>query len=129
MTLAIFAAAAVATATPSVSNQCRGHYSYIPRDREKEVPFSVEVQPTSLKVQYLDFSSIFAERQNKPDGIIQIYDRETGGVNHWLVCNGSTAVFVSDRTEYDPLPTVVRLVRTSGDIFQVAKEHNWPVDD
>lgn len=113
----------------AASHSCSGFYSYLPADHEREVPFSVEVQPTAISVLYTDYSRIFAERQNKPDGTIQFYDQGVGGVNHWLMCSGNEAFMVSDRDDYNALPRVWRLVRTNGDIWKVAKEKGWSVGE
>ena len=117
-------AAAVSTASP-----CNGFYSYIPTDRETEVAFSVEVQQTALVVAYTDYSRIFAERQNKPDGIIQIYDRGPGGINYWLACSGDEAFFVADVDEYHSTARIWRLVRTQGDIWAEAERLGWDIGE
>lgn len=117
-------AAAVSTASP-----CNGFYSYIPTDRENEVAFSVEVQQTALVVAYTDYGRIFAERQNKPDGIIQIYDRGPGGINYWLACSGDEAFFVADGDEYHPTARIWRLVRTQGDIWAEAERLGWDIGE
>ena len=117
-------AAAVSTASP-----CNGFYSYIPTDSETEVAFSVEVQQTALVVAYTDYSRIFAERQNKPDGIIQIYDRGPGGINYWLACSGDEAFFVADVDEYHPTARIWRLVRTQGDIWAEAERLGWDIGE
>ena len=117
-------AAAVSTASP-----CNGFYSYIPTDHENEVAFSVEVQPTALVVAYTDYSRIFAERQNKSDGIIQIYDRGPGGTNYWLACSGDEAFFVADADEYNPNARIWRLVRTQGDIWAEAERLGWGIGE
>lgn len=115
-------AAAVSTASP-----CNGFYAYIPADRDSEVAFSVEVQQTALAVVYSDYSKIFAERQNKPDGTIQIYDRGPGGNNYWLACSGNEAFFVADGDEYHPTARIWRLVRAQGDIWAEAERLGWDI--
>lgn len=116
--------AAVASSSP-----CSGFYAYIPGDRAKEVAFSVEVQPTALAISFLDYSRVFAERQNRPDGIIQIYDEAPGGVNYWLACSGQEAFLTVSPDDYHPLPRVYRLARTAGDIWAEAKRRGWQVGD
>jgi hypothetical protein len=124
MTELLFALAAVVSPSP-----CSGFYSYIPPDREKEVAFSVEVQPTALAISYLDYSRVFAERQNRPDGIIQIYDQAPGGVIYLLACSGHEAFLTVSPDDYHPLPRIYRLARTGGDIWAEAKRRGWPVGD
>lgn len=109
----------------AVNNPCSGYYSYIPVDRDNEVGFSVEVQATALVVTYLDNSRIFAERQNRPDGVIQIFDQSPSGVNYWLACSGDEAFFVADSDDYNPTARVWRLVRTHGDIWAEGERRGW----
>ena len=117
-------AVALATASP-----CSGFYSYLPTDREQEVGFSVEVQPTALSVLYLDRGQLFARRQNRPDGIIQIFDTDPGGVNYWLACSGNDAFLTVDHDNYYPIVRIYRLVRTNGDIWAEAEKRGWKVGD
>lgn len=119
----------ILAAALSVPSPCTGFYSYLPDDREKEVPFSVEVRSTALVVAYTDYSRIFAERQDHPDGVIQIFDHGPGGVNYWLACSGQDAFFVADGDEYSPTTRVWRLVRTQGDIWAEAKRRGWEVGE
>lgn len=111
----------------SVTTPCSGYYSYIPADRESEVGFSVEVQATALVVSYLDYSRIFAERRDRNDGVIQIFDQGPAGVNYWLACSGDEAFFIADGDDYHPTARVWRLVRTQGDIWAEAERRGWKV--
>ncbi|MGN6155404.1 MAG: hypothetical protein ACTHN4_06685 [Sphingomicrobium sp.] len=113
----------------AANSTCSGFYAYLPKDRDKEVPFSVEVQPTALSIAYLDYSRVFAERQNRDDGIIQIFDSGPGGVNYWLACSGSDAFLTIDHDEYNPTARVYRLTRVQGDIWFEAKRRGWPTED
>jgi hypothetical protein len=113
----------------AVNTECSGYYSYIPVDQENEVGFSVEVQATALVVSYLDYSRIFAERQNRPDGVIQIFDQGPSGVNYWLACSGDEAFFVADSDDYHPTARVWRLARTQGDIWAEAKRRGWKLSE
>jgi hypothetical protein len=122
--IALLLAAGLSTVAP-----CKGFYSYIPADREKEVPFSVEVQPTAISVLYTDYSRVFAERQNRPDGVIQFYDAGPGGVNYWLACSGEDAFLTVDHDDYHPNARVFRLVRTTGDIWAEARKRGWKVEE
>ena len=40
-----------------------GYYSYVPKNPNKEVGFSVSVQPTAIEVQWIDFGHIFAQKR------------------------------------------------------------------
>ena len=117
-------AAALGTASP-----CTGFYSYLPADPTTEVGFSVEVQPTALSILYLDYGQLFARRQNRPDGIIHIFDSGPGGANFWLACSGSDAFLTVDHDDHNPMARVYRLVRTRGDIWSEAKKRGWRVGD
>lgn len=113
----------------AATSPCDGFYSYLPTDREAEIAFSVEVQPTALAISYLDYGRLFAERQNRPDGIIQVFDSGPGGVNYWLACSGEVAFLTVDQDEYHSMARVYRLVRTQGDIWAVAQIEGWDIDD
>jgi hypothetical protein len=113
----------------AANSTCSGFYAYLPKNREKEVPFSVEVQPTALSIVYLDYSHVFAERQNRDDGIIRIFDPSPAGVNYWLACSGDEAFLTVDRDDYNPEARVYRLTRVQGDIWSEAKRRGWPVGD
>ncbi|WP_230279775.1 hypothetical protein [Croceicoccus sp. Ery15] len=117
-------AAALSTASP-----CAGFYSYLPTDRDAEVAFSVEVQPTALSILYLDYGRVFAERQNRPDGVIQIFDPGPGGVNYWLACGDRDAFLIVDHDAYHPTTRIYRLVRTQGDIWAEAAKRGWQTGD
>lgn len=117
-------AAAIAATSP-----CAGFYAYLPADRDAEVAFSVEVQPTALVIAFLDYSRVFAERQNRPDGVIQVFDTGPEGVNYWLACSGQDAFLTVDHNSYHPTARVYRLVRTSGDIWAEAEARGWQVGE
>ena len=120
--MSILLAAAAAAASP-----CQGFYSYIPDDRDAAVAFSVEVQPTALVVSFADYGRIFAERQDRDDGIIQIHDSGTNGTNYWLACSGNDAFFVADGDQYNPVARVWRLIPTQGDIWEEAERRGWQI--
>ena len=106
----------------------RGYYSYIPRDLNKEVGFSVEVQPTAVEVLYADMGHIFARRQTMPDRKQTITFSDNGSVVE-LTCYGehgaAIAFLPSDGhplQDYD-------LVRTRGNIHAEYERRGWAVAD
>jgi len=120
----LLVAAALTSASP-----CTGFYSYLPIDRDAEVGFSIEVQPTALAITYLDYDRVFGERQDRSDGVIQIFDRGVGGVNYWLACTDRDAFLVVDHDEYHPTARVYHLVPTQGDIWTEAAKRGWKVGE
>lgn len=113
----------------AANSACSGFYGYLPSNREEETPFSVEVQPTALSILYLDYSRVFAERQKRDDGVIQVFDPAPGGVNYWLVCSDDEAFLTVDHDQYHPTARVYRLTRIQGDIWSEAKRRGSSTGD
>ena len=108
-----------------------GFYTCIPADMQHDPPFSMEVQPTAIQMLNSDYSNIFAQRQNKAQGIIQFYDPQAGvgPANYWLMCSGSEAFLVADRSDAQPMPHIYRLTRTTGDLWAESKKRGWNIEE
>jgi len=111
----------------SGATKCSGSFAYIPSNRDAEVPFSIEVQPTAVRIVWMDYSpEIFAQKHANSDGSIVFY-AENGGASY-LRCNGNRATLkLSDQLQTNR--TAYNMVRSDGDIFTVAKKRGWSVGD
>lgn len=112
-------------AAPAVS-ACSGFYSYIPRDVQKKVAFSVQIQPTAVNVLFTDYSSMFARKSVKTDGTV-IFQEPSGPENR-LTCMGDKAVLILREDAWSKERTF-KLKKTKGDIWSVAKQLGWKVGD
>jgi hypothetical protein len=112
--------------TALVPSTCSGFYSYIPRDIQTEVAFSVEVQPSAVNVLFTDYSNMFGRKSMKSDGTVIF--QEPSGPENSLTCQGDTAVLVLGEDASSKERTY-KLKRTKGDIWSVAKERGWEVGD
>lgn len=113
-------------AAPQVSGTCSGFYSYIPRDIEAEVAFSVEVQPTAVSVLFTDYGNMFGRKSVDGDGTVVF--QEPSGPENKLTCRGDTAVLVLGEGAWSKERTF-KLKKTKGDIWSVAKQLGWKVGD
>lgn len=110
----------------AASSTCSGFYSYIPRDIQSEVAFSVEIQPTAVNVLFTDYGNMFGRKSVKADGTIVF--QESGGPENTLRCMGDGAVLVLGEDAWSKERTYT-LKRTRGDIWSVAKRLGWKVGD
>ncbi len=122
MLMFLLGLAAVAPA----SGACSGFYSYIPRDVQAEVAFSVEIQPTAVNVLFTDYGNMFGRKSVKADGTVVF--QEPSGPENSLTCMGGTAVLVLGEDAWSKERTF-KLQKTKGDIWSVAKQLNWKVGD
>lgn len=114
------------TAT-NISPKCSGFYSFIPINIEKDVAFSVEIQPTAIEVLYTDYGKVFVRKSVRSDGSIRFND-ERGGAFSNLRCDGESATLDVDADEYN-IARTYRLVKTKSDIWSVAKSRGWVLGD
>jgi hypothetical protein len=105
---------------------CEGFFTYIPSDRDQEVPFSIEIRPNAVKLQYLDYSNALGFITSRKDGNIEFIDEFSGKSN--LHCERDEAKLTfSD--EYQSEMKTFSLKRSKGDVFYVGKELGWEWGD
>lgn len=114
-------------AAPLAAAACHGFYAYIPRNIEQETAFTVEVQPTAIEVLFVDYSNVFARRQNVSPSRINFSESQFPGL--WtLTCDAVGATLRMPAQGSEPGRTV-RLIRARGDIWSIARQRGWNVGD
>lgn len=105
---------------------CSGFYAYIPPNPNREVAFSIEVQPTAVDLKWLDFGTGFARKSVEKDKTVTFH-MDRGGPSK-LTCSltGAVVVFASDA---ETSRRTYRLVKSRADIFAIARQRKWEVGD
>jgi hypothetical protein len=111
---------------------CRGFYAHVPvgfhpnsKRKFDSYPFSVEVQPQAVKIVWLDNVTKYVEKQPGFGEVVMGYDDWTFGRFRILCGDKGSVVLVADRKGQGV--QTLKLARSGGDIFTVAKARGWPM--